>query len=169
MMGQAIRRFLVGDDGSAIIEFTLLAPLLVVMSIYTMDFGLAFYTQMRLQNAAQAGVDWAIANHIFNNGSITAAAINAANNQPNNMNVSVSAGYPIEQCGCPSSTGVTLTANTAPAPCPLCNTLVGGITVTSDGGLYVTVQTEATYNSLTGYGLFSNATPLTAKATTRIQ
>jgi len=168
MIRQAIRRLLVGENGiagSALIEFTLFAPLLVVMSIYAMDFGFFFYRQMQVQNAAQAGVDWAIANHVFNAAVITAAV----NNATNYANITVSTGYPIEQCGCPSSTGVTLTANTAPAPCPLCNTLVGGITVTSDGGLYVTVQTEATYNSLTGYGLFSNATPLPAKATTRIQ
>ena len=82
MIRQAIRRFLVGEDGiagTALIEFTLFAPLLVVMSIYTMDFGLFFYRQMQVQNAAQAGVDWAIANHVFNAAGITAAVTNATN------------------------------------------------------------------------------------------
>jgi Flp pilus assembly protein TadG len=54
-MRQAIRSFLVGEDGkagSALIEFTLVAPMLVVMSIYTMDFGVLFYRQMQVQNAA---------------------------------------------------------------------------------------------------------------------
>ena len=161
MIRQAIRRFLVGEDGiagAALIEFTLFAPLLVVMSIYTMDFGLFFYRQMQVQNAAQAGVDWAMANHIFNDAGIRAAVTNATTY----TDISVSTGYPIEQCGCPSSTGVTFTSNTAPAPCPTC----GG----SVGGLYVTVQTQATWNSFIRYGLFSSATrTLTAQATARIQ
>jgi Flp pilus assembly protein TadG len=160
-MRQAIRSFLVGEDGkagSALIEFTLVAPMLVVMSIYTMDFGVLIYRQMQVQNAAQAGVDWAMANHIFNAADIT-AAVNNATNYPD---ITVSTGYPIEQCGCPSSTGVTFTADTAPAPCPACGGAVGG--------LYVTVQTQATWNSFIRYGLFSSATrTLTAQATARIQ
>jgi Flp pilus assembly protein TadG len=161
MIRQAIRRFLVGEDGiagAALIEFTLVAPMLVVMSIYTMDFGVFFYRQMQVQNAAQAGVDWAMANHIYNNAGISAAVTSATNY----ADISVSTGYPIEQCGCPSSTGVTFTSNTAPAPCPLCGSSVGG--------LYVTVQTQATWNSFIRYGLFSSATrTLTAQSTARIQ
>ena len=166
MIRQAIRRFLVGEDGiagAALIEFTLVAPLLVVMSIYTMDFGLVFYRQMQVQNAAQAAVDWAIANHIYNNAAITAAATNATNWNPD---ITVSAGYPRERCGCPSSSGMTFTdmtfINGQLQPCPTC----GG----SVGGLYVTVQTQATWTSFIRYGLFSSATrTLTAQATARIQ
>src|SRR6516162_11442608 len=149
VMRKAIRRFLVGEDGiagAALIEFTLIAPILIVMSIYTMDFGLVFYRQMQVQNAAQAGVDWAIANHIFNNAAINAAVTNATNYS----GISVSTNYPIEQCGCPSSTGVTFTTYTPGSPCSSCGGLVGG--------LYVTVQTQATWNSFIPYGLFSTAT-----------
>ena len=86
----------------------------------------------------------------------------AVTNATNYTAISVSTGYPIVRCGCPSSTGVTFTPYTAPAPCPAC----GG----SVGGLYVTVQTQATYNSFIRYGLFSSATrTLTAQATARIQ
>jgi len=164
MIRQAIRRFLIGEDGvagAAIVEFTVFAPLLVVMSIYTMDFGLVFYRQMQVQNAAQAAVDWAIANHIYNNAAITAAATNATNWNPD---ITVSAGYPIERCGCPSTSGVTFTAYT-PGPTFTCPTCGGSV-----GGLYVTVQTQATWNSFIRYGLFSSATrTITAQATARIQ
>ena len=153
---------MVGDDGAALVEFTIFAPLLVVMSIYTMDFGLFFYRQMQVQNAAQAGVDWAMANHIYNNAGIRAAVTNATNY----ADISVSTGYPIEWCGCPTSTGVT------PQPTPL-TPYTGGICPTTCGasvGLYVTVQTQATWNSFIRYGLFSSATrTLTAQATARIQ
>ena len=46
----------------ALVEATIIAPILVVMSIYVMDFGLLFYNKMEMQNAAQAGAQWAIAN-----------------------------------------------------------------------------------------------------------
>jgi Flp pilus assembly protein TadG len=155
---QTIRRFIAGEDGitgTALIEFTLFAPLLVVMSIYTMDFGLYFYRQMQVQNAAQAGVDWAIANRIFNHDVITAAVTNATNYADITLPTD-----PILRCGCPSSTGVTFTP--IASPCPVCGTAVGG--------RYVTVQTQATWNSFIRYGLFSSATrTITSQATARVQ
>jgi TadE-like protein len=173
MIRQAIRSFLVGEDGiagSAIVEFTLVAPLLVVMSIYTMDFGVHFYNQMQVQNAAQAAVDWAIANHITGP-AMTAGAtqngtyiIGSQNNPAISFPTDTLNPNPIVRCGCPSSSGVsfTTTNNPAPALCPPCG---GGLE-----GLYVTVQTQATYTPLASYGLFSSGTrTLTAQATTRIQ
>jgi Flp pilus assembly protein TadG len=159
---QAIRNFMVGEDGiagSALIEFTLCAPLLVIASIYTMDFGLEFYKQMKVQNAAQAGVDWTIANRIFNSSYISTAATNATND------ATISVSTPIWQCGCPSSTGVTPTGSYDPATAT-CTTPCGSSKV----GLYVTVQTQAAYNPLVRYGLFSSGPrTLTAQATARIQ
>ena len=157
---QAIRSFMVGEDGSALIEFTVLAPLLVVISIYTMDFGFYFYRNMQVQNAAQAGIDWAIANRIFNGAAITAAVTNATNY----TDITVSTPTP-PWCGCPSSTGVTPTGFYDPVTAT-CTTPCGS----SKAGLYVTVQTQATWNSLIPYGLFSSATrTLTAQGTARIQ
>jgi Flp pilus assembly protein TadG len=163
---QAIRRFLVGEDGiagAALIEFTIFAALLVVMSIYTMDFGLLTYRKMQVQNAAQAGVDWAIVNHIAKDAGITQAVTDATTWNWNSTE-GIHAPTVIMWCGCPSSTAVTLTLdhNPAPASCPTC----GG----SVGGLYVTVQTQATWKTFIRYGLFSSATrTLTAHATARIQ
>jgi Flp pilus assembly protein TadG len=185
---QAIRKFLVGEEGtagSALLEVTLIAPILVIMSIYTIDLNLLSYRQMQVQNAAQAGVDWAVANHIGNVADITAAANNAiprsvtasATSYFVNFPVTVPNPYnghsnPIEQCGCPSTaggvvTGLTFTASLAPNPCPTCT--VGGSTV--PGGLYVTVVTQGTYDSsrFNRFGMFSGTRTLTAQATARIQ
>jgi Flp pilus assembly protein TadG len=160
---QAIRRFLVGEDGiagAALVEFTVVAPLLVVMSIYTMDFGLYLWSQMEVQNAAQVGVDWAIANHVFNSTDIS----NAVSSNTAHYNFTITSPPTttvVEQCGCPTNP-MTFTADTAPAPCPTC----GG----SVGGLYVTVQTQATWTPFAQYYLFSSASrTLTAQATARIQ
>jgi Flp pilus assembly protein TadG len=168
MMRQAIRRFLVGEEGiagSAMIEFTLVAPLLTVMSIYTMDFGLLHYRQMQVQNAAQAGADWAMANHVFNAVAITAAVNNATNYTDITLPTNTLNPNPIVRCGCPLSgppPALTFTANSSPAPCPVC---AGG----AAGGLYVTVLTQATWNSIAPYGLFGATRTLTAQATARIQ
>jgi Flp pilus assembly protein TadG len=158
-MRRATRSLMFGDDGAALIEFTIIAPLLVVMSIYTMDFGLLFFKNMEVQNAAQAGVNWAIANRVYNYSRIQTAV----NKATNGSGVSVSPGYPLLRCGCPSSTGVAFTTY-VPNSCPSCGAL--------EGALYATVQTQATYNSLAGYGLFSGASAtrtLTAESTARIQ
>jgi hypothetical protein len=115
---QAIRSFLVGEDGiagSALIEFTLLAPLLVVASIYTTDFGLYLCRNMQVQNAAQAGVDWAIANRIFNDAAIRAAATNATNYTVSLPTDSLNPN-PQLRCGCPSSTGVVTSGYTYNSP-----------------------------------------------------
>ena len=151
---------MVGEDaiaGAALVEFTIFAPLLVVMSIYTMDYGLYFFNNLEIQNAAQAGAQWAIANRVYNSSAISSAVTHATNYSA----ISVAAGYPIEQCGCPSSTGVTSTTYSG-ATCPNCGS--------SAGGLYVTVKAQATYSSFIPYGLISS-TPyvLTATSTARIQ
>jgi Flp pilus assembly protein TadG len=151
---------MVGYAGAALVEFTLFAPLLVVMSIYTMDFGLLFINRIEVQSAASAGLQWAIANRVYNSLDISTAVTNATNDPA----ISVSAGYPLLRCGCPSGTGVTFTTYNG-ATCPSC----GG---SLEGGLYVTAKTQATYNALVSYGLFSGASAtrtLTAESTARIQ
>jgi hypothetical protein len=123
---------------------------------------------MQLQNAAQAGVDWAVANHVFNATAIT----NAANLGTDNNSFTISLcppgaascpTPPLPWCGCPSSTGVTFSPYTAGQPCapPGCG---------SPAGLYAFVQTQTTHIPLFGYGLFSGGSrTLTGQATARIQ
>src|SRR5438309_230445 len=95
---QAIRRFLVGEEGiagAALVEFTILAPMLVIMSIYTMDYGLLFYKKLELQNAAQAGAQWAMANRVYNSSDIQIAAQNGTKLPASKFNVTSS-----QFCGC---------------------------------------------------------------------
>ena len=102
-MRQAIRRFLVGEEGiagAALVEFTIFAPMLVIMSIYTMDYGLLFYKKLELQNAAQAGAQWAMANRVYNSSYIQIAAQNATKVPANNFNVTSS-----QFCGCSEDSG----------------------------------------------------------------
>ena len=145
--------------GSAAVEFALLAPLLGVMLIGLVDFGLGVYTKMQVQNAAQAGAEYVIANG-FNSGNTT-----------------------------PVTTAVTTATNlsgitASPAPsqfyaCPVDNTLStvasGSITCSSgkSAGSYVTVSAQAVYNTIMPYDQIGLSIPssytFTAASTVRIQ
>jgi Flp pilus assembly protein TadG len=143
---------MVGTDGAALVEFTLFAPLLVVMSIYTTNFGLLLYNKMEVQNAAQAGAHWAIVNGNYSTSNISSAVTNATNFTA----ITVSSN---QFCGCPSSTGVTSAT---------CNTICSDF---SFAGSYVTITATPTnaYKSFFPYGLISKTYDLSASATVRIQ
>ena len=66
-----------GTEGAALVEATIFVPILVAMCVYTADFGLIFYNEMEVQNIAQAGAQWAMANRIYDSAAILAAAQNA--------------------------------------------------------------------------------------------
>jgi Flp pilus assembly protein TadG len=150
----AIRKFMAGEDGAALVEFTILAPMVVAMSIYTMDFGLIFYNKMTVQDAAQAGVQWAITNRVFNSLAIGKAADNGT------FNVTVS-----QFCGCPSTTGVTLIPPNNSA-CPGGTTCPDG----STAGTYVTVTAASkTPYKFILFGLISSTYNFSATSTARIQ
>ena len=172
---QAIRRFMVGEhaiEGAALVEFTIIAPLLVVMSIYTMDFGLYFFNNLEIQNAAQAGAQWAIANGAYNNNAIANAGANATRLPANQITVTST-----EFCGCPSANGAvtlqngsSLPANPCATPLAICSsgaTCSGGALA----GNYVAVCANPTtaYKSFVGYGLTKVAPPINATAMVRIQ
>jgi Flp pilus assembly protein TadG len=156
---RVIRRLTAGEDGAALVEFTILAPMLVVASIYTMDFGLYFYNKMELQNAAQAGAQWAIANRVFNSADIATATKNATTFSASNITVTS-----VQFCGCPSTTGVTQISTGA---CPGGTTCADGSTT----GTYVTITATPTtaYHSFIPYGLIASTYDLTAQSTARIQ
>jgi Flp pilus assembly protein TadG len=160
-MRQAIRSFMIGTDGiagAALVEFTIFLPILLVMSIYTMDFGLYFYYKMQVQNAAQAGVQYAI-EHNYTSASIS--SVMNANLTSFPPLFTVNSASSVEQCGCPLSTRVSFT--TWSVSCPACSG-------NSVGGAYVTTSVQATYKSFVPYGLFSSSLyTLAASATARIQ
>ena len=166
-MRQAIRRFLIGEEGiagAALVEFTLLAPLLVVMSIYTMDYGLLFYYKLELQNVAQAGAQWAIANRIYNFSQIQIAGQNATKLAASTFNVT-----PSKFCGCTEDSNGNPKVTPASPPtltCTASSTCTHGVV-----GNYVAVVVTPTtpYHSFLPYGLVPPTYTLTAQATARIQ
>jgi Flp pilus assembly protein TadG len=163
---RVVHQLVFGEDvesGAAIVEFTIIAPMLVVMSIYAADFGLFFFNKMEMQNAAQAGAQWAIANHVFNLSDIQTAGANATSLPASAITIAAS---PFCACSKDSSQNpvVTSVATTPCTPNSTCNT--SGVL-----GTYVTVTATptTTYQSFVHYGLFLNNKSISATATVRTQ
>jgi Flp pilus assembly protein TadG len=153
----AFRRLLFEEDGAALVEATVIAPILVVMGVYAADFGLAFYDKMEMQNAAQAGAQWAIANRIYNCSSIQVAAQNATKLPAAGTSACTAASRACVKvtsyqfCSCsigssgnpnltdPSSTTCTVAACTS-APGSACNTSGSGKLCHGEGGTRYDVQ-----------------------------
>jgi Flp pilus assembly protein TadG len=148
-----------------------------------MDFGLLFYNRLEMQNAAQAGAHWAIANGLYNTGNIAVAGENATKIAPSQITITST-----EFCGCPSTTGVTLqNTNPPPDPCasptPAPSICSGGATCSGGAlaGNYVSVCAKPTtaYKSFIAFGgarvlglqwIGVSDTPnVTATSTVRIQ
>jgi Flp pilus assembly protein TadG len=166
--------------GAALIEITLFMPILVLMAVAIMNFGFYFSYQTQVENAAQAGAQWAITNawqtNAYTPSSITSAGTNANNSPLPSVFAAISVPTTcasgstccIQQfCSCPSSSGVSSSTTTATAPScangPVC----------SDGsspGAYVQACAQGTFTPFANYGSFFKASyHVTSTATVRVQ
>jgi Flp pilus assembly protein TadG len=143
-------RYLADRRGNAAIELALLAPPLTLMLVGTADYGLGLYRQMQVQNAAQAGAEYALKN------GFSPTAIGGAVTSATPLGVSASPA-PVESCGCPTGTAISSAT---------CNsTCANG----QKAGVYVTVGAQTTYTTIIPYPGIPNSYTLTASSTVRIQ
>ena len=142
-------------SGVSAVEFALATPVLLALIVPIIDLGLAFSEQMKVQQAAQAGAQYASL-HGYDSASISSAVTGATTLSVNASPV------PGQQCGCISGTTVTLAGS---PPCT--TTCANGLTP----GTYVTVNAWASYSPITPYSSYLNAIPtkLTATSTVRVQ
>ena len=89
------------EDGLGAIEFGFIAPVLLALLLGVLDFGMAFWQQMEIAGAADAGAQWGMTN-AYNATSITGVVQGATNLSVPSANIS-----PSNPCGCASSSGVT--------------------------------------------------------------
>src|SRR5690349_13225623 len=88
------------DRGNAAIEFALATPILIGLLVPVADLGIAMSQQLQVQQAAQAGAQYALL-HGYNSSAIS-NAVTAATNLPG-----VSAApAPSQSCGCPTGTAI---------------------------------------------------------------
>ena len=137
--------------GVSAIEFGIMAPTLVMMTICAVDLGMGIYRNMQVQNAAQAGAQYAMA-HVFDANQIASVVSNATG-----LSGISASPPPVQYCGCATSAGI---ANIAcGSTCP-----AGAVY-----GNYVQVSTQGTYNTILPYPLIANSFTLTAQSNVRVQ
>ncbi|MEN3350938.1 MAG: hypothetical protein V7632_4573 [Bradyrhizobium sp.] len=144
-------RFSKDRRGAAAVEFGVLVPLLALMAVSVTDLGLAIYRKMQVENAAQAGVEYAIA-HGFDVNAITAAVVNATNNT-----TITATPAPTKYCGCATSSGVS--SATCGATCP------GGRLA----GTYTTVSAQANYWTIINYQVVPASYAFSMQSKVRLQ
>ena len=153
-------RLAVAKSGVAAIELGLLFPMIALLIIPLTDLGMGAYTQMQVNDAAQAGADYAARTAMY--GFSSANISNAVTNATTLSGLSATPA-PTLQCGCANGSSVTFYAGSPPCT-QTCS--VGG------PGTYVTVSTQAKYTPFFGYGLLpldgTGAMTLTAQSIVRI-
>src|SRR5260370_27114589 len=96
------------ERGNAAIEFALATPILLGLLVPVADLGIAFSQQIQVQQAAQAGAQYALL-HGWNSSAIS-NAVTAATTLP-----SVSAApAPSQSYGCPTGTAIAAATNGSP-------------------------------------------------------
>jgi Flp pilus assembly protein TadG len=168
----AFRTLMFGEEGTAgavLVEATIIVPMLVVLSIYAMDFGLLFYNKMEVQNAAQAGAQWAMANHTYAPYSATPSGTQRSI-QSAVQNATSLTGFtytPREFCGCSTdSSGNPAVTQLASGACTGTTNVVNSTCPSGHGvvGDYVTVTATYAYTSLVPTRLIAN-TPIASTYT----
>lgn len=137
------------ERGVSAVEFALIAPMLVAMMVCIADFGLGYYTDTQLANAAQAGAAYAV-----QKGYDVAGMTSAAQSSSKLSNVGVT---PAQFCGCPSADGVIGTS---------CSTIC------NDGlraGTFAQVTATVDYTTLVPYPGLPSVFHLSEKTTARLQ
>ena len=142
------------ERGDAVLEFALASPLLVALLVPVADLGIAYSEQIQVEQAVQAGAQYAIF-HPWNSSS--ARAISNAVLAASTLSTIAASPAPAQTCGCPSGSAV------AAASCG---------SICTDGqsaGYYVTVNAQAPYTSPMPYSMLGSSVILTAQSTVRIR
>lgn len=147
-------RLIRAAEGTSAVEFALATPIVLALLVPVADLGMAFSQQIKVQQSAQAGAQYA-AIHPWNSSSATAIA-NAVTAASSLTSLTASPA-PSQTCGCPTGSAVTSVK---------CGTTC------SDGqsaGYYVVVNAQAPYVPQLPYSLLGSSVTLTAQSTVRIR
>jgi len=142
------------DAGNAAVEFALAAPILLGLLVPVADLGIAFSQDIQVQQAAQAGAQYA-ASHPWNTNSPTQItnAVIAASTLP----AIAASPAPSQVCGCPTGSAITVAS---------CGSTCSNGSIT---GYYVVVNAQVPYTSALPYSLLGQSVTLTAQSTVRIR
>ena len=140
------------ERGAALVEFAIAVPILVMLVIGLIQFGLGIYAQSQVTSAAQSGVRYALVKG-FDSQAIGAAVTSSA------PNLSLAASpAPTQICGCVVNNAVVSVS------CSPSTTCAGGGTPRN----YVNVTAAATYTPTIRLPGFASTYQLTATAQGRL-
>jgi Flp pilus assembly protein TadG len=89
-------------EGLGAIEFGFIAPVLLTPLLGVIDFGMAFWQQMEIANAADAGAQWGMQN------TYSSSSIQTVVQAATSLTIPTTNITPSNPCGCATSTGVTV-------------------------------------------------------------
>jgi Flp pilus assembly protein TadG len=140
-------------DGGAAVEFGLAVPLLVGLLVPVADLGIAYSQKILVDQAAQAGAQYAALHPWHSNSAAEIAnAVTSATTLP-----IAATPAPRQICGCPSGTAVT------EATC-------GSTCSTSEtAGYYVVVNAQLPYTPVLPYSVLGDSVTLASQTTVRIR
>jgi Flp pilus assembly protein TadG len=147
--------------GVSAIEFGLAAPVFLAALSPVVDLGLAFSQQLRVNQAVEAGTQYASTNAY--NGSTWSTNVQNAMTNATTLPISPSVGS--ETCGCPNSVNTAIVTNSNGTP-PSCT---GTCPDSSSPGYYVTISASLTYTSVMPYSVLGTSTTLSSQAVVRVQ
>lgn len=133
------------------VEFAILAPALIALPVPIVDLGMGLYAQMELQNAAQAGAQYALLH--TSSGQFASAPVQSAAAAATPLAITTNVS---QSCGCPNGNLII------PGPCN--NTCPDGEAIKT----YVTITAHATYSPLVSYPVLGNSVALSAQSLVRI-
>ena len=157
--GRSVSRLFFDEKGVAAIEFGVVGTVLTLLFLGGVDFGMGYWEQIEVGNAARAGAEYAA----FANNGFNASKIETAVTSATSLSSIAATPAPTEFCGCPNATsGISnLSSGACGTPAPSC---AGGGTA----GTYVTVNAQASYTPIFPFSGFANAVTLSASMTARI-
>ena len=148
-------------SGMSAVEFGLAAPVFLAMLTPVIDIGLAFSQQIRVNQAVEAGMQYASSNPYA--GTSWASAVSSAITNATSLSVNPSVGA--ETCGCPNSTSTAIVTGSYGSPPTCTSNCPDG----SKPGYYVTITANVTYTSVMPYSILGSSTALSSSATARVQ
>ena len=151
--------------GMSAVVFGLAAPIFLAALSPVIDIGMAFSHQIRVNQAVEAGAQYAAMNP-YNTSSTWASNVSSAVTNATTMSVSPSVGS--QTCGCPNDGNTAIQSHDTVTTCGTQN----GGTACTDGsqpGYYVMISATSTYTSVMPYSILGSSRTLSSQAVVRIQ
>jgi Flp pilus assembly protein TadG len=152
--GATLRAIICANAGTSVVEFAVAAPVLLGLLVPAADLGVAFAQRIQVQQAVQAGAQYA-SFHPWNTNS-PSDITNAVKAASTLSGISVSPS-PYQACGCPNGSAI------ASATCG--GTCSNGQTA----GYYVVVNAQLPYTPVLPYSALADSVTLTGQSTVRIR